>query len=550
MKVMDAITEILKREGVSTMFSFPTTPIIESAAAAGIRPVICRQERVGVHMADGCTRVMNGKPPGVFAMQYGPGAENAFAGIASAYSDSSPVLLLPLGHPRDTAQMWPLFNSTRTYASVTKSVEPVTLPEHIVPAMRRAFNALKNGRSGPVMLEVPVDVMTAELAGDVDYTPVRRTRSAADARDIEDAARQLIDARMPMIIAGHGVLYAQASDELVALAELLDIPVMTTTDGKSGFPEDHALALGSGGIVYTGHGRHFLHECDLIFAIGTSLTRHNITTPVIPAGKTIIHATNDARDLYKANDTALPILGDAKLVLAQLVEAIRDRLGGKSSSQPARETRETIGKLKNEWLGRWEAKLRSTETPITPYFVMSEFMRVIPSEDAIVTHDSGSPRDQLLPFYVAKKPRGYLGWGKSHQLGTGLGLAIGAKVGAPDKFCVNFMGDAAFGMTGLDFETAARSGIPMTTIVLNNSTMAIETHAMAYSHEKYRTRDLGGSYANIAKDLGGWSERVDSPGEVGDAILRARKQNENGNAALLEFITSAETAFSHRRGAA
>src|SRR5687767_2879900 len=313
MKVMDAITEILKREGISTMFSFPTTPIIESAAAAGIRPVICRQERVGVHMADGCTRVMNGKPAGVFAMQYGPGAENAFAGIASAYSDSTPVLLLPLGHPRDTAQMWPLFNSTRTYASVTKSVEPVVLPEHIVPAMRRAFNALKNGRSGPVMVEVPADMMTAEFTGQVDYTPVRSTRSAGDARDIEDAAKHLIDARSPMIIAGQGVLYAEASDELVALAELLDIPVMTTTDGKSGFPEDHPLALGSGGIVYTGHGRHFLHESDVVFAIGTSLTKHNITTPVLPAGKTIIHATNDARDLNKANDTALSILGDAKL---------------------------------------------------------------------------------------------------------------------------------------------------------------------------------------------------------------------------------------------
>jgi thiamine pyrophosphate-dependent acetolactate synthase large subunit-like protein len=547
MKVMDAITEILKREGVSTMFSFPTTPIIESAAAAGIRPVICRQERVGVHMADGCARVMNGNPAGVFAMQYGPGAENAFAGIASAYSDSTPVLLLPLGHPRETAQMWPLFNSTRTYASVTKSVEPVVLPEHIVPAMRRAFNALKNGRSGPVMLEVPADVMTADFAGDVDYTPVRRTRSAGDARDIDDAAKLLIDARSPMIIAGHGVLYAEASDELVTLADLLDVPVMTTTDGKSGFPEDHALALGSGGIVYTGQGRHYLHASDVILALGTSLTKHNITTPVLPEGKRIIHATNDARDLNKANDTAISILGDAKLILAQLIEAVKERLGGKARRTDARQT---ISKLKNEWLGRWEAKLRSTERPICPYFVMSEFMRVIPSEDAIVTHDSGSPRDQLLPFYVAKKPRGYMGWGKSHQLGTGLGLAIGAKVGAPDKFCVNFMGDAAFGMTGLDFETAARSGIPMTTIVLNNSTMAIETHAMAYSHEKYRTRDLGGSYANIAKDLGGWSERVDNPGEVGNAILRARKQNEEGRAALLEFITSAETAFSHRRGAA
>jgi acetolactate synthase I/II/III large subunit len=548
MLVMDAITEILKREGVKTLFCFPTTPIIEAAVAGGLRPVICRQERVGVHMADGCARVMNGKPAGVFAMQYGPGAENAFAGIASAYSDSTPILLLPLGHPRETAQMFPLFNSTRTYASVTKQVEPVNMPEHAVPAMRRAFNALKNGRSGPVMVEVPADVMIAEFAGnEVDYTTVRRTRSAGDERDIDDAAKLLIAAKTPMIIAGQGVLYAEATDELLALADLLDTPVMTTTDGKSAFPEDHALALGSGGTVYTGHGRHFLQETDLIFAVGTSLTIHNISTPIIPPGKAIIHATNDARDLYKANDTVVPILGDAKLVLAQLIEAVKDRLSGRAHHTGARPV---IARLKAEWLQRWHAKLRSHERPINPYFVMSEFMRVIPSEDAIVTHDSGSPRDQLLPMYVAKKPRGYMGWGKSHQLGTGLGLAIGAKVGAPDKMCVNFMGDAAFGMTGLDFESAVRCGIPITTIVLNNSTMAIETHAMKASHEKHRTRDLGGNYANIGKDLGGWSERVDDPAEVGHAILRARKANENGEAALLEFITSAETAFSHRRGAA
>src|SRR6185437_3139505 len=203
MLVMDAITEILKREGISTMFCFPTTPIIESAAAAGLRPVICRQERVGVHMADGCSRVMNGRPAGVFAMQYGPGAENAFAGIASAYSDSTPLLLLPLGHPRETAQMFPLFNSTRTYASVTKQVEPVLLPEHTVPAMRRAFNALKNGRPGPVMVEVPADVMIAEFAGnDVDYAAVRTTRSAGDPKDIDDAAKMLLQAKSPIIIAG------------------------------------------------------------------------------------------------------------------------------------------------------------------------------------------------------------------------------------------------------------------------------------------------------------------------------------------------------------
>jgi acetolactate synthase-1/2/3 large subunit len=548
MLVMDAITEILKREGISTMFCFPTTPIIEAAVAGGMRPVICRQERVGVHMADGCARVTNGKPAGVFAMQYGPGAENAFAGIASAYSDSTPILLIPLGHPRETATMWPLFNSTKTYQSVTKHIEPVLMPEHTVPAMRRAFNALKNGRPGPVMVEVPADVMIAEFAGnDIDYAAVRTTRSAGDPRDIDDAAKMLLQAKSPIIIAGQGVLYGEATDELLAFAELLDIPVMTTTDGKSAFPEDHALALGSGGVVYTGHGRQFLFDSDVIFAIGTSLTRHNISTPIIPPGKKIIHATNDARDLYKANDTAIPILGDAKLVLAQLAEAARDRLGGKTHETGARPR---IAELKQAWLQRWEAKRRSTERPINPYFVMAEFMRVVPSEDAIVTHDSGSPRDQLLPFYVAKKPRGYLGWGKSHQLGTGLGLVIGAKIGAPEKFCVNFMGDAAFGMTGLDFETASRSSIPITTIVLNNSTMAIETHAMALSHERHRTRDLGGNYANLANDLGGWGERVTDPGDVAGAIQRARRVNDSGRAALLEFVTSAETEFSHRRGAA
>ena len=155
-----------------------------------------------------------------------------------------------------------------------------------MPAMRRAFNALKNGRPGPVMVEVPADVMTSEFAGnDVDYTSIRPTRSAGDARDIDDAAKMLLQAKSPIIIAGQGVLYAEASDELVALAELLDIPVMTTTDGKSAFPEDHALALGSGGVVYTGHGRQFLLDSDVIFAVGTSLTRHNISTPIIPPGR-------------------------------------------------------------------------------------------------------------------------------------------------------------------------------------------------------------------------------------------------------------------------
>ncbi len=547
MLVMDVIADYLKKEGVSTLFCYPTTPIIEAAAAAGIRPMLCRQERVGVDMAHGFSRASNGRRFGVFAMQYGPGAENAFSGVATAYSDSAPVLLLPLGHGRDVAQTFPLFRSSRTYASVTKSVEEVTLPQEIPHVMRRAINALKNGRLGPVMVEVPNDVFAAE-AGEqrFAYRPVRATRSAGDPRDVDDAARMLLEARCPVIQAGQGVLYAEACAELLELAELLQIPVTTSVDGKSAFPEDHRLSLGCNGLVLTGHGKHFIGKADVVFGIGTSLTRHFLVNPILPYSKKFIHATNDARDLYKGYEMDIAILGDARLVLRQLIDAVRDRLGNQ-----AREDRfgAEIAQVRDAWMKPWRIKLASGEVPITPYRAIAEFMRVVPPAEAIVTHDSGSPRDQIIPFYQATAPNSYMGWGKSHALGTGLGLIMGAKVARPDKFCVNFMGDAAFGMTGLDFETAVRCGVPILTIVFNNSIMACEIDQMKLSHERFETINIGGNYANIARELGGWSERVEHPAQIGDAILRARKQTENGRAALLEIVTSAETEFSYRKPA-
>lgn len=548
MRSADAIVEILKREGVSTLFCFPTTPLIENAVAAGIRPIICRQERVGVDMADGFARITNGKPPGVFVMQYGPGSENAFPGIATTYSDSVPVLFLPLAHARDQSQVFPTFRSSRTYASVTKQVEEIVVPEATTSAMRRAFNALKNGRPGPVMVEVPRDIVNLDAGDEANfYRPIAPTISLPNPSDVDAAAKLLLAASHPMILAGQGVLYAEASEELTELADLLQAPVMTTVDGKSAFPEDHPLALGSGGNTFSGPGRLFLYtKTDLIFGIGCGFTKHALTTPPLPSNVPIIHGTNDPRDLHKSYQTEVALLGDAKLTLISLIAAVKDRLGGKLLNRsPAAE----LAAEREAWLGRWHAKLNSAETPMTPYRVMSEFIRVVDPAGAIVTHDSGSPRDQLLPFYRATCPRGYLGWGKSHQLGTGLGLIIGAKVAAPDKFCVNFMGDAAFGMTGLDLETAVRANIPSLTIVLNNSTMAIEIPHMKLSHEKHKARDLGGKYADLAKDLGAWSERVSDTGDVANAILRAKRATENGETALLEFMTSAETAFSHRGGA-
>ncbi len=547
MNVNEAITEILKREGVEHLSCYPTTALIEATSDAGIRPIICRQERVGVGIADGFARVSNGRPPSVFAMQYGPGAENAFAGVATAFSDSTPLLLLPLGHPRHRDRVFPLFNATAVYEPMTKSVEQVTIPERIVDAMRRAFAGMKIGRPGPVMVEVPQDVAGQEIDPSLleDYVPVKAARAQADLADIEAAAQALLAAERPIVIAGAGVLYAEASPELEELAELLKLPVMTTMEGKSAISErHHPLALGSGSAVMSGPVYQFLRDADLVLAVGTSMTRHGMVTTV-PPGKTIIQATNDPIDLHKSYRVDYPILGDAKLVLRQFIDCCTDLLRGRSHRED-KDVAGDIAAVRESWLAEWMPKLTSDEVPINPYRVIWELMQNVPPSDAIVTHDSGNPRFEMMPFYRADGPRSYIGWGKSHQLGTGLGLIIGAKLAAPGKFCINVMGDAAFGMTGLDFETAVRTDLPICTVVLDNSTMAVETSHMKISHEKYNARDVGGEYADIARSLGGWSERVEEPAEVGPAILRARRATEEGKAALLDFITSDEMAISHR----
>ena len=547
MKVIDAIAEILRREGVDSLCCYPTTPLIEAMAKLGIPPVICRQERVGVGIADGFARVRNGRPPGVFAMQSGPGAENAVPGIATAFSDSSPILLLPLGYPRERDALRPGFSAVRALGPITKSAEQINVPGRTVDAMRRAFAALKTGRPGPVLVEIPLDVAEAELEGDLleGYVPVPATRSEADPADVEAAAAALLGAERPLVVAGAGALYAEAHEELAELAELLRLPVMTTMGGKSAISEKrHPFALGSGSGVMSGTVHHFLRDADLVLAVGASLARHDLVTP-IPADKRIVQVTNAPDDLHKSRHVAFPVLGDAKLVLRQFIECCRD--SAPEFAKRRENVAAEIARVREAWLGEWMPRLTSDETPINPYRVIFELMREVDPAGAILTHDSGNPRYEMMPFYAADGPRSYLGWGKSHQLGTGLGLALGAKLAAPEKFCAVVMGDAAFGMTGIDFETAVRASLPICAIVLKNSAMSVETPNMPVAHEKYRAREVGGDYADIARALGGWAERVEDPAEVGPAIRRAKAATEDGRAALLEFITSEELALSFLR---
>ena len=542
MKVVDAIAKVLKAEGVEYLFAYPVNPIIEAAAKLDIRPIIVRQERIGLHMADAMSRITSGEKIGVFCMQSGPGSENAFGGVAQAYGDSAPIVVLPGGYSRSITQIQPNFNSALNYRHVTKSCEQVTMPEAVPEAMRRAFTQVRNGRPRPALVEFPSDLFGEEIPEPFEPTPVPTVRYGPDSASIEAAAEALLDAECPVIYAGQGVHYAQAWDSLKELAELLAAPVTTSLGGKSAFPEDHPLALGSGGRAIPKPVHHYLQKSDLIFGVGCSFTRTGFGVR-IPDGKRVIHATLDPADINKDVPVETALVGDAGLILDGLVEAVRDRSNGASVERRAAVTGE-ISAVKAEWLEQWNAKLTSDEVPMTPYRVIWDLLHTVDVKNTIITHDAGSPRDQMSPFWQPVAPLTYIGWGKTTQLGYGLGLAMGAKLASPDHLCVNVWGDAAIGFTGMDFETAVRERIPILSVLFNNFSMAIEIPIMPVSTEKFRSTDISGNYADMAKAFGGYGERVETPDQIIPAIQRGIQKTQEGVPALLEFITAKEIQIS------
>ena len=541
MKVASAIASVLKAEGVDILFAYPLNPIIEAAAEEDIRTIIVRQERTGLHMADAYSRLSSGEKIGVFCMQHGPGAENAFGGVAQAYSESVPILVMPAGYPRRLANYYPNFNATQNMRQIAKWAEPLTMGRALPEVMRRAFFQLRNGRPGPVLVEVPVDVFEEDVPDGWHHTPSFKTRFAPDPAAVRVAARVLAAAERPVIYAGQGVHYAQAWGALKALAEGWNIPVTTSIEGKSAFPENHPLSLGSGGRANPRPVTTWLREADVILGIGCSfaLTGFGVR---MPRGKTIIHATLDPLDLNKDVPARYGLIGDAKLTLEAL-DAAMANLDRRTAEVRSREP-ERIAATRQAWLTEWMPKLRSDETPINPYRVLWELNGMVDKERTIITHDAGSPRDQTTPFWEATAPLSYIGWGKTTQLGYGLGLAMGAKLACPDKLCINVWGDAAIGFTGMDFETAVRERIPILSILFNNFSMAIEIPIMPVSQRKYGATDISGNYADMAQAFGAYGERVTSPDEIRAALGRGIEATENGRPALLEFITAKELAIS------
>jgi acetolactate synthase I/II/III large subunit len=538
----EVIAEILKREGTEFLACYPRNAVIDACAAIDIRPILCRQERIGVGMADGFSRIRRGKQNGVFAAQHGPGIENAFPGVAQAYSENVPLLVIPGGFSSERQYIKPTFRAAEVFRPVTKSSVLATTVQELPDVMRRAYQAMRSGKAGPVLVEVATDVFEAEFNGELDYKPVPVMRSAPDPEAVKQAARMLLAAKNPVLWAGQGVIYAEAGDRLAALAEMIPAPVVATNPGKSAIPDSHPLSLGGSTRSRSKGYAHFMARADLVLAIGSSLTKTSFGPPV-PKGKTIIHSSNDAGDINKDYAADAALVGDAALVIDALIaEVARQRKAGDGKALAA--LKDEIAAMKQAWRAEWAKHFESDEVPINQYRVIGELMRAVDRDNAIVTHDSGSPREQLLPFWETTKAGSYMGWGKSTQLGYGLGLAMGAKLAAPEKLCINVMGDCSFGMTGMDIETASRNRIGIFTVVFNNQVMACERGVMKVSTARYNSLSVGGNYAKVAEALNVASRRVEKPADIAPAIKEAIDTTEQGTPFLMEIVAKEGYDFS------
>ena len=544
MNVNEAVARILKLEGIDWISCFPSNNLIEAVAMEGVRTIMFRHERGAIMAADGFSR-MNGREKfGVVITQGGPGSENSMGGIAQAFGDNIPILYFAGGPALSQYAVRPNFSPVRTYQSVSKYGEVIIQADQVANTMRRAFHNLRNGRPGPVLIEIPADVANQEVdEGSLNYLAPKRAPQSPSNSDIKDAARLLLNAKKPVIWSGMGVLMSKASGELRELAELTEIPVYSTMPGKSSFDDRHPLALGAGSSATSLPARTWVQESDVLFAVGSSMTRTSYGQP-IPSGKVIIHNTESIEDLNKDFSVDVGLPGDAKLTLQAMIEEVKSQIG-ESGRRDQTAVAQEIAKLKAQWMADWTDILNSDEKPINTYRVIGELERNLDKENSIVTHDAGAPRDTIMPFYTSTVPHSYVGWGKTTHLGYGIPLMIGVKLANPDKFCLNFMGDGAFGMSGLDIETSVREGAPITTVVLNNGGMATYPGGYPVANELFGTTRMSGDYAKLAEGMGAVGITVTEPGEVANAIQQAKKLNAEGRTVLLDIHTNLEARRSN-----
>jgi acetolactate synthase-1/2/3 large subunit len=537
-KAAQGLARILKAEGVPWVACYPTNHVNNALGEEDVPILMMREERYAVAVADAFSRVTGGKQVGVCTIMGGlnaAGIQLAYGAVAQAFEDSSPVLVITAGVPQGSGAHTH-YDMVRGFQSVTKWVGTVDKAELIPDFAHRAFTQLRSGRPGPVLLIVPPNL--GEYDEDAHpYTPVKGWRSAPDPDDVKAAVQALLRAQNPLLYVGEGVFYSQAMDELQQFAELAQVPVLTTLKGKSAFPENHPLSVGVRGAL----AEHFLHKCDLLFAIGSSLFPNRFSHAIPDAGKkTIVQCTVDTLDINRSYKTDYALIGDAKLALQALTQELSAQTGGGVRKNQA--LLDEIKAGKEDFLAKFRPLLESNEKPINPYRVYGDLMKVLDPKNSFVTGDSGNTRDQISTIYEAQIPRGFLGWGNVSTLGFSLAAALGAKLAYPERQCVNITGDAGVSYMMGNFEAVARYGLGVTTIHINNGGFAgygpgfwgpghdPYTHAVS-DHAKV-------CMASMARAQGYYAEDVTEPSEIIPALRRALEANAKRQPAFLEFICS------------
>jgi acetolactate synthase-1/2/3 large subunit len=534
--VATGIARILKQEGVDWVSTFPVCRVNNALGREGVPMLMMRDDRYAVAVADAFSRITAGKRIGVCTFQGGvnaAGMQYAYAGLAQAYEDGSPVLCITDGVPIGSSG-----NSQFDVASSMKTVSKwfgyLDKPERVPEFMRRAFTMLRSGRPGPVILAVPNATGTYDDTAD-PYVPVKGWKSAPDPADVRAAVTLLLQAQNPLIYAGEGVIYADAANDLKALAELVNTPVITTLKAKGTFPENHPLFVGVRGDQVA----HYLTKSDLILAVGSSLSPGRFSHGIPEAvKKTIIHCNVDELHINKMYPTAQAVIGDARLTLQALLQEVSERTSG--AGRPAGNVAAEIKAARDAGLAKYREVMASNEKPINPYRVYGDLMQVLDPHNSFVTHESGNTRDQLSTVYDTLMPRGFLGWGNVSTLGFSLAAAIAAKKAFPARASVAVTGEAGLGYMLGNLEVLLREKLGVTVVHISNGGFAgYGPGFWGPGHDPFTHAVLGPNEVDMAKVLGALglhTERVSEPSAVKPALQRALAANESSRPAYIECL--------------
>ena len=532
------LARILKQEGIEWVSTFPVCQVNNALGREGVPLVMMRDDRYAVAVADATSRISGGARIGVCTFQGGvnaAGLQVAFAGMAQAFEDGSPVLCITDGIPAGATEN-SQFDVTTALKTVSKWYGHLDKPERLPEFMRRAFTMLRTGRPGPVVIAIPDSHAQYDETAD-PYIPVKGFKFAPDPADVAAAVELLLKAEKPLIYAGEGVIYAGASAELKEFVELANTPVISTLKAKGAFPEDHPLFVGVRGDQVN----HYLDECDLLFAVGSSLSPGRFSHRIPGAvNKTIVHCTIDELHVNKTYPTAQAVSGDAKFAL----QALTAEMSAKTSSngRPAGNVAAEVKSVRDSAMVKYREAMASTEKPINPYKVYAGLMEALDPHKSFVTHESGNTRDQLSTVYDTLVPRAFLGWGNVSSLGFSFAATIAAKLSFPEKQCVAVTGEAGLGYMLGQLEVALRQKIGITVVHVSNGGFAgYGPGFWGDGHDPFTHKVLGYDEVDMSKvigEMGYHTERVTEPSDVVLALQRAFSANESGQPAYIEFICS------------